>query len=986
MRLLKSCMAPPMARVYYMLIASKYEDAYQWTQIPSMRGASLCRSFYSFLYHDDAGFERVKRGLNKEFGFVVYDPDAHAVFIIFKDSTYDDEQVLDSAHRVQIPFELSRLIREPPYRRYVPAAILGAAAVAGGAYAWSKWKSPAVHNAVGFRTRKANEPVVFFQGSNIPTYFDPKNYDVSICIKEGNYISTIMMTMAFYYFKVMTNSVGVFLYHNYIRMPWFEPAKRGPTRDHVKEQEQFYTDLDNFLTHTPPNAVCTVAYLGLPGHACLLVLDCKEKRLEFYDPNGRDAVYTVGQVNPSSHTAYAYFLRNRTVLHQKYEKWFDRIWSPKHTFQKETASCGLWSSVLAMCRMSGVPRDMLPTDIAKITHISSTVRNLLISECRLSQFKQGDVSHEMYDAALSACRVPDEPRHDLCVLVSTRNAVQAIPPDCMLVIEEPPKVPITPQVFPKAPIVPHKPLKVPDAPPVHEPKMPAIIYVSGDSPHTFWSANPAQVNALTAIATKMDDVEFPFKYNQPGFKFDMYVAQLDKFDDNATLYYANRKSNVWGESQRHLTKEEIEALPSVFCYENADKKMRYFRNNEEAPVHQWHLNQDGKTLYRESIPPRPCKEPFKMASDLCASTLVDFSGVGKLRNVFEIATKHTADVVAKMKECCILRSAIVEMLLHEAIETISRSNHPLCNVYKRCGSWQELAQRLLTKRVLWYYGGSNQWGCFIDNEFHGGTHADYMHFIRNRLDSYLHPDEAVLSSLLGLKVPSFAYDDGKRSNNCNSATIQGDVVMLAQVGARLEKHVHPERGDSFLINQNQITEFQILVHKHLRLINNNVYVARCTLILQQAIHCAVTHTCDVNLVITGLGLGYWAGDDKVARTQEFATALLNVIGRLSGAGSLTGIRLAVEIDDDNLEKIEAVCGAKGIGFRTIGQEEAPFSFQKRVVDMFSFAWDGMSLVGNEYYNASGTNSADPAAACSTSIPFFAHPKINPQMYTRFSPM
>ena len=927
MRLLTTCVAPPRTRVHYVLVTSTYEDAYQWTHIPSKHGASPCRSFYSFLYHDDSEFERVKKRLNKEFGFVVHDADSNSVFIIFKDSNYDDEQVLDSARRVQISRELSKLIREPSYGRYVPAAMLGAAAVAGGAYAWSQWRNPAFRNAVAFRTRKANEPVVFFEGSNIPTYFDPKNYEVNICIKEGNYISTIMMTMAFYYYKVMTESmrVGVFLYHNYIRMPWFEPAKRGVQRDHAKELQQFYKDLDNFLSQTPPSAVCTVAYLGLPGHACLLVLDQKEKRLEFYDPNGRDAVYTVGQVDPSSHTAYAYFIRNRAVLHEKYGKWVDRIWSPRHTFQKETASCGLWSSVLAMCRMSGVPRGMLPTDIGKITKISSTVRTLLISECRLSDFKQGDVEHKKYDAALSACRVPDDTRRELCVLVSTKNEPQAIPPDCMLVIEATPNTP-QPKVTPTPPKVPEvqpvdevkiDELKI-DELKIDEPKMPDLIYVSADDPHMFWKASRAQVNALKAIATKKDEAEFPFHYTEPSYTFNLYVAKLDKFNDNATLYYDGRKSNVWGQGQRQLTQDQIDALPSVFCYKNDQDVMRYFRNNEEAPVYQWHSfeTQNGtKTIYCESIPPQPSKEPFKMASDLCASTLVDFSRVRKLRNVFAIAANRTADVVTKMKNCCILRSGAVEMLLREAIGTISESDHPLRNVYKRCKYWEDLAQRLLTKRVLWYYGSDNQWGCFVDDKFHRGTHSDYMHFISNRLDSYLHPDEAVLSSLLGLKVPSFAYDDGKRTNNCNSASIRGEVVMLAQVGARLEKQVNPERGDSFLITQKPITEFQILVFKHLKSIDDNVYVARCMLILKQAIHCAVTHDSNVNLVITGLGLGFWAGDDKVARTQEFATALFNVIKELSGAGSLAYISLAVTIDDANLEKIRSKCDEKGITFQ-----------------------------------------------------------------------
>jgi hypothetical protein len=87
------------------------------------------------------------------------------------------------------------------------------------------------------------------------------------------------------------------------------------------------------------------------------------------------------------------------------------------------------------------------------------------------------------------------------------------------------------------------------------------------------------------------------------------------------------------------------------------------------------------------------------------------------------------------------------------------------------------------------------------------------------------------------------------------------------------------------------------------------------------------------------------------------------------------------VPDKQQASIKEQCQRLGITFTLKNNKDPIFEFGAEI-DMYSFAWDGMSLVGNEYYISKTIASADPAAACSTSIAFMAHPMINPQMYTR----
>jgi hypothetical protein len=303
----------------------------------------------------------------------------------------------------------------------------------------------------------------------------------------------------------------------------------------------------------------------------------------------------------------------------------------------------------------------------------------------------------------------------------------------------------------------------------------------------------------------------------------------------------------------------------------------------------------------------------------------------------------------------------------------------------------------LTKRVAWYYG-ADIWGCYENGELKSSENGPYMTFAESRLDRYLHPDESVISSLLGLKVPSFAYDDGRRENDCRKKpdTLK-EVIMLPQVGARLEPHDRLDRGDLFLIDKKADlkTPFQQALQQGLSELYKNVdlYEARCRLVIQQAFKAAIGNDKPTHLILTGLGQGVWQGGKGDKTIPRFNKALMDEIKNLGDYGNLRFLTVMDYVKENERKtlgkRLGRNCRSKNLSCSYENENTSKVFDRKSVeglVDMFSFAWDGMSLVGNEYYNGlCGNQSADPAAAYSTSVAFVSHPRINPDMYKRFTP-
>lgn len=239
--------------------------------------------------------------------------------------------------------------------------------------------------------------------------FPVANYDELVCLDVGMQSGTPNVVLAFYYFKILPeirrNDVflcnGVIMYKPYEIIPRIENAK-----GYIRMRRDFHSAVNSFLSAVPSSAKMGICLMSTGDHATMLVFDVAEHRLEFYDPNGRTATYH-GNVGDQTRTPYAYFARNSRKLSAMNPK-LCKIWAPEFQFQHEPASCAMWSTGIAICRMSGIARDRLSTSIQDMKLISQAIRKSLFDTCQFSSFAQSTpYNPDEVDRALEACKVPD---------------------------------------------------------------------------------------------------------------------------------------------------------------------------------------------------------------------------------------------------------------------------------------------------------------------------------------------------------------------------------------------------------------------------------------------------------------------------------------------------------------------------------------------------------------------------------------------------
>lgn len=238
--------------------------------------------------------------------------------------------------------------------------------------------------------------------------FQASDYDPAYCLQVAMKPGTAMNVLAFYYFKILAEKRrkdvflcnGVIIYRPYELMPRIENASK-----YIRQRRDFHKAVNSFLASVPNTAKMGVCLLSTGDHATMLVFDVAENRLEFYDPNGRDATY-YGEFGDQTRTPYAYFARNARKLSSMHPK-LCKVWAPDFQFQHEQASCAMWSTGIAICRMSGIDRAKLSTSIEDMRLISAAIRTSLVATCQFSSFAQGTpyIAVEI-DRALAECKVP----------------------------------------------------------------------------------------------------------------------------------------------------------------------------------------------------------------------------------------------------------------------------------------------------------------------------------------------------------------------------------------------------------------------------------------------------------------------------------------------------------------------------------------------------------------------------------------------------
>ena len=346
----------------------------------------------------------------------------------------------------------------------------------------------------------------------------------------------------------------------------------------------------------------------------------------------------------------------------------------------------------------------------------------------------------------------------------------------------------------------------------------------------------------------------------------------------------------------------------------------------------------------------------------------------------------------------ILTTNKINNMLQNVLDKVSLNKKSIFhNIYKDM-SVLDLSERLLSKRPIVYFGEDDSFviaenGKLLD----GKGEYKYISMIKSKLLDFIHPDEAILSSYLGMILPSIVINDGSRYNNGIPKGKFSDyppTYVAAQVGARLEV----KRSDykSIFSKKEKLNDFELSVREMLdseckekNPTGSDRYRARSKIILESLIKSTEKvyqkEGQKVILQITGLGLGVWSGSDTEQREVDFIMGLMDSIESMSLIikKKIKSIQL---IWLPKLTKKQKIIFNDFTGLKVIETKEAPFSkklLSEKTPVISSFAWDGMSYLGNEYFVGLFSASGDPAMASATSISYLGSPLINPEAYKRY---
>ncbi|KAI1208339.1 uncharacterized protein F4807DRAFT_148498 [Annulohypoxylon truncatum] len=344
--------------------------------------------------------------------------------------------------------------------------------------------------------------------------------------------------------------------------------------------------------------------------------------------------------------------------------------------------------------------------------------------------------------------------------------------------------------------------------------------------------------------------------------------------------------------------------------------------------------------------------------------------------------------------------------LVERFLTLKRGTAATSNtqqLYAHPWTWQQQVRRLIEKRPLAFLNA-------IDSTFfrNGRRLANGTAFWDavgkegtnySTLRDYLSYDEIMLGSLIGVSGPSYFINDGNRYNQGRPGrpgTFEPRGVIIGLVGPRFERL---DQMDSCLI-LNGVGHSQMhpsIVNAFAQYLNTeksqdqfdrSMYMARVgntlEILLLEANERAKEVSRKAFVHVVGLGLGVWMYDSR--QTDYYVRALGETLTRLRGRlGRIGTIYLAwIDASRQNQEILTNIAQQQGIkvafGRRNPAAKLTGDDTGKLLV--VSYAWDGNSFPGNEYWNGSLSASGDPAAACMSTIPELHNPMVNPRFLDR----
>lgn len=248
----------------------------------------------------------------------------------------------------------------------------------------------------------------------------PGDYDVDTCINAGVHEQTFWIIMELYYYKIMPDELRdrAYMHRSPIEYNTLYQFGSRALRGSHELRQVFIRDFNNFLSAMPKNkniGICPINIRTVDpidkkrhAHVALLVFDATKKRLEYYDSNGGDSLYYGTSKQSKTESFNGYLVRNSEQIHHNNPQ-VCTIWGSHDPLQKEIASCSLWVNVIAICRISGIDREFLPTDFKDVREISIALRQTLLHACKFAVFTKGliNFTFQNWSTALLDCKVPE---------------------------------------------------------------------------------------------------------------------------------------------------------------------------------------------------------------------------------------------------------------------------------------------------------------------------------------------------------------------------------------------------------------------------------------------------------------------------------------------------------------------------------------------------------------------------------------------------
>lgn len=320
-------------------------------------------------------------------------------------------------------------------------------------------------------------------------------------------------------------------------------------------------------------------------------------------------------------------------------------------------------------------------------------------------------------------------------------------------------------------------------------------------------------------------------------------------------------------------------------------------------------------------------------------------------------------------------------------------------------TFEAFTDRLLVKRPLCFCGPKD--ATLLRGESRvRNMHVEWVkvgteHEGRIRLAEYLSYEEMELAALISVATPTYFINEGERHNKgrpVGGPAFPVEGIHVGVVGPRFElPHLMESKymARSARFDPTRLTtavdglwagyyalqsfqkrpeaEFVGTGAVQLHLPAYKLRLARVIEpVLQHANQLAQAGKKMAVVRLVGFGLGVWAVEGV-----DQASYFTQVVRELVGRGTLPHIRRIQMLYILPTAKTELALDSQHnqvvIEFSQ-GNPSAPVAADELLVA--TYAWDGNSFPGNEYWSGSLSGSGDPAAACSSTIQQLQNPYIN----------